>query len=762
MTSLDLRLLPVAVALWAGSAIGLHTALRPTFFLLSVVVGSLLIAAALRRHVASPWAGALLVGLLLAAIRADAASPSVIAAAMEDAGIVRFSAVIDSEPERVEQRGFGGLSVEWVILAHATLVGIETHDSRWATSLPVMLQWSPDGMVHAVGERVSGVAIPSRADVASRNAFWIRVQGRLRVDARESRGAWLASRVRHGLARATDAGRAGDGAALLPGLVLGDTRAQSPQLVDDLRVSGLSHLTAVSGANLAIVLGAVLWALRRTRIRAMHRHAILIATIPAFVVVVQPQPSVIRAAMMGAISVFALVSGERRASASTLWLSIVVLLLVDPFLAWQWGFALSVAATAGLILIGPWLAAQFSDRRLGTVLAVTLSAQLATFPILLAMGRPPSWLSIPANVLCEPLVAPATVSGFLAAIVAALAIIPNPALAEAALAIASLLAWPGIRLADAIAWIAHRGAATPLAVAPIGSFAALVAVIAMVAILYRLGLRRRALVVCLCIAVTASACFPDGLRRWPPSDWWYAMCDVGQGDSSVVNLGGGAVIVIDAGPDPIAERRCLRRLGVREISALFITHFHADHVEGVSGALQQAAIHRLFSTAVREPLSEWHRVRMQLGRVPDELAAGDVVRFGATTVRVLWPVTGATTGDPNNGSLVLDIERDGVHLLVTGDADAAAQASLHLPTPAYAVLKVPHHGSRFHDPGFVRRVHPVLALVSVGAGNDYGHPAQATIAAYRAQGVRVLRTDLIGNIAVSVHGEQVSFSALSG
>jgi competence protein ComEC len=761
MTSLDVRLLPIAIALWAGSAIGLHTAFRVTFFIaLALLIGPLLLAL-VRRHVVSIWIAASVLGVVVAAFRVDAAAPIAVTTAIANSGVVTFKAVLESDPQAVERNGFGGVTVEPMLIAKATLVDVIAGKVHWHTALPVTLQWSPDGLRHAVGEHVGGAAVPRPADAATRSAYWIRVQGRLEILSAESRGAWLASRVRDGLARATDAEQGSDGATLLPGLVLGDTRAQSTALVDDLRVSGLSHLTAVSGANLAIVLGAVLWALRRTRIRSQYRHGLLLGTIASFVVVVQPQPSVVRAAMMGGISVFALASGARRASASTLWLSVVLLLVIDPFLAWQWGFALSVAATGGLVLIGPHLVELLAGRRFGAALAVTLSAQLATFPVLLAMGRPPTWLSVPANLLCEPLVAPATVSGFLASLIAAFSIVPVPAISDAALSLAAIIAWPGVRLADLISWIAHVGVGTPLAVAPITSMSSLMMVVSVFLLLYRIGVGRHALLLVAALGVTLTSCLPNGLQRWPQADWWYAMCDVGQGDSSVINLGAGQGLLIDAGPDPALERMCLRRLGVSKLTAVFITHFHADHVEGLVGAIRQADIGEVFATSVREPAIEWQRVRDQLEKEPVTLQRGDVLQFGPTTVQVLWPDESATTGDPNNGSLVLDISRDGVHVLVTGDADAAAQTALALPMTAYALIKVPHHGSRFQDPAFVRRVRPALALVSVGAGNDYGHPAASTLDAYRAAGVRVLRTDLSGSIAVSVHRGRLSFAVLS-
>ena len=762
MKLLDLRLLPVAVALWLGAALGLHTALGVQLIAQLLLLAGAALLAVRRHHPSTLWIMAAACGLLLAALRVDAASPAAISQFVDNAGVLEFDVIINAEPRPLESRGYGGLEVQQLLQAPVTVVRLRSEERTWRLSAPASLQWRPTAHGFAVGEEVRGQALLRPDDIASRSAYRINARGPLRVVRAASRGTTLATQVRDGLALATHAAPDRAGASLLPGLVLGDTRAQSPQLVDDLKVSGLSHLTAVSGANLAIVIAAVMWLLRRTRIPSRHRHALVALSILGFVAVVQPQHSVVRAAMMGGISVLALASGERRASASVLWLTVTILLILDPFLAWQYGFALSVAATAGLIVLRPLLLGLLPGGLLGEALLVTLSAQLATLPILLMMGRPPTWLSVPANLVCEPLVAPATIVGFIAALLAAVSLLPIPGLTQVALFLAGVVAWPGVMMAEFIARIAHFGAGTELAVAPITSLGWLLLVVLLVVVLRRLGLRRRWFLTMAAAYFLVTACLPTGLHRWPGDDWWYVMCDVGQGDSTVFNLGAGEVMVIDVGPDPRAARQCLRQLKVRHISALFLTHFHADHVEGASGLVRYARPDRSFSTTLHEPSVEWRRTSAVLGGAPTDLRAGDLLRVGDNTIRVLWPVPEQLDGTPNNSSLVLDVERDGVHVLVTGDADAAAQAALRLPVHAYAVFKVPHHGSRYQDPGFIDRVQPALALVSVGAGNDYGHPAATTVQALRRRGVRVLRTDLHGAIAVAVRKGRLVYSTLSG
>ena len=754
----DLRLLPVVLALWIGSAAGLHTGLVPALGIGVGVVAALV--SLLRRADLRLWALALVLGALLAALRVDAASPDAVRDFVgTGSASLTLEATIDAEGRPVAASAAGGLQVVERMRAPITITRLDDGDTAWHTSIPATLEWAGSAPI-PVGSGVRARALIRSDDVAARSAFRARALGTVRVVRAPARGTGIANAARHGLGRVV--GDRGDGAALLPGLVLGDTSAQSPRLVDDLRDAGLSHLTAVSGANVAIVVGALAWLLGRTRVRARHRAALLLATVVAFTVVVQPQPSVMRAAVMAGIGIVAAATGRARASAAVLWLSVVLLLIADPFLAWQYGFALSVAATAGLIVLRPWLLPWMPKGWLGEALVLTVSAQLATAPILVAMGRPPTLASVPANLLCEPLVAPATVLGFLAALLALLALLPLPLLPGILGGLAHVVAMPAIWIAAAIARVAAIAAGSGLAAAPVRTPLAMVLVAAATLALLRLGVRPRHLAILVVAYAILAACMPAPLHGWPPTDWWYAMCDVGQGDATVVRLSTGGALVIDAGPDARAVRACLRTLGVRHVEALFITHFHADHVEGVAGVVAQASVARVFTTPVHAPSIEWRRSTAALPVAPVDVQAGAVLDFGDTQVRVLWPVPGAVDGTPNNGSLVLDINRSGTHLLVTGDVDPAAQAQV-VPwlTPA-DILKVPHHASAYQDAAFLQAAAPTVALVSVGEGNPYGHPAAGTIDMLRARGVRVWRTDRDGALTVSVRDGHLIVTALSG
>jgi competence protein ComEC len=229
-----------------------------------------------------------------------------------------------------------------------------------------------------------------------------------------------AGRVREAL-RDACAGLGGDERGLVPGLVLGDVAAMPPDLTTAFRVTGLTHLCAVSGANCAIVIGAVFAAARWAGARRRWRAAIAAATLPAFVVLVRPSPSVLRAALMGGLVMLAAMLGRRSATVPILSATVLALVLVDPFLARSPGFAMSVAATAAIVLVAPaWTRRleRVMPRSVAAAVAIPAAAQLACTPILVAAFGQLTPLAIPANLLAAPAVAPATLVGVACALVA--------------------------------------------------------------------------------------------------------------------------------------------------------------------------------------------------------------------------------------------------------------------------------------------------------------------------------------------------------
>ncbi|MGN5636203.1 ComEC/Rec2 family competence protein [Streptomyces sp. AC154] len=587
--------------------------------------------------------------------------------------------------------------------------------------------------------------------------------------------------LRAGLRTATE-GLHPDARALLPGLVVGDTTRITPELHDAFRATDLTHLMAVSGANLAILLvlligppGGALRAERRglapllgisLRMTALLGGGLTLA----FVLVCRPEPSVLRAAACGLITLLAIGTGRRRTLIPALAAAVLLLVLYDPWLARGYGFVLSVLATGALLTIAPrWSGALQRRRvppRLAEALAAAAAAQAVCSPVVVLLASRVSLVAIPCNLLAEFAVAPATVLGFAAL-----------ALAPVAMPLAELLArvagWP----AGWIASVARTGAALPGAEIdwPDGRAGALLlAVLTGLVVLCARRVGRHPWVCCaaallLVLAVVRPVPLTRALTGWPPPGWAFAMCDVGQGDALVLAAGPGSGVVVDTGPDPRLADRCLRDLGITRVPLLLLTHFHADHVRGLPGVLRGRAVGAIQTTSLDEPPEQAAFVTRTAAaaRVSVVRAVpGERRRIGALDWQVLWPVGGAAEGPagqpagplpqgPNDASVTLFVRTGGLTLLLPGDLEPPAQQRLLRSYPALPrvdVLKVAHHGSAYQDAALLRAVHPRFALVSVGRDNPYGHPAAGTVETLRAGGAVVLRTDRDGAIAVTGAG----------
>ncbi|GAA2433418.1 ComEC/Rec2 family competence protein [Streptomyces lavendulocolor] len=591
--------------------------------------------------------------------------------------------------------------------------------------------------------------------------------------------------LRAGLRAASD-GLPPDARALLPGLVVGDTSRIPSDLHDAFRATDLTHLLAVSGSNLTIVLllligppGSALTAERgglAPRLGIPLRATALLggALTLAFVLVCRPDPSVLRAAACGLITLLAIGTGRRRSLLPALAAAVLLLVLYDPWLARSYGFLLSVLATGALLTVAPgWSAALRRHRvppRIAEALAATAAAQAVCAPVVAVFAARVSLVAIPCNLVAEIAVAPATVLGF-AALAAA------PVAMPAAGLLAACAGWP----AGWIASVARTGAALPGAEAqwPGGwRGGLLLAAVTALLVLWARRARHRAWLAGACTVLLVLAVVrPPPLTRlvtgWPPPGWVFAMCDVGQGDATVLAAGGDAAVVVDAGPDPALVDRCLRSLGVGRVPLVVLTHFHADHVAGLPGVLRGREVGAIQTTGLQDPPDQAAFVRRAAAGagVPVVRAAGsgERRRVGPLDWRVLWPgaaVAGAEPEGPNDASVALLVRvAGGTTLLLLGDLEPPAQQGLLRAHPDLApvdVLKVAHHGSAHQDPRLLNRVRPRLALVSAGRDNSYGHPSPRTVGALRAGGAVVLSTDRHGAIAVTGRGRELSAATARG
>lgn len=668
------------------------------------------------------------------------------------------------------------------------------------------------GVLPSTRLRTDVRVLPAREGMRSTAAVLL-VRGRPELLAPPSRPQRLAGRLRSGL-RAACEHLPADVRGLLPGLVVGDTSRLPDDLNEAFRVTDLGHLTAVSGANLMIVLTVLVGAPGHAgtpgrgglagRIGLPLRvTAVLGAGLTlAFVTVCRPDPSVLRAAATGLVGMLALGTGRPRQALPALSAAVLALVLVDPYLARSYGFVLSVLATTGLLTLGPrWMAALIERRwphHLATAVAATAAAQALCAPVTILLAPRISLVAVPCNLLAEFAVAPTTLLGFAA-------LVADPLSHAAARFLADLAALPVVWLAV----VARTGAVLPGAQLawPEGLFGAVLLALATVALIWaarpflmstRLTAApaqspvrrsggaamsagagpnrfaahrlRAALVVALGLLLLLVLLRPPLLTRiatgWPPKGWQLVMCDIGQGDMTVLPIRSAdgeapdSAIVVDTGPDPHAADTCLRDLGITKVPLLILSHFHADHAEGLPGVLRGRRVGALQVTTLDAPAGEHTRVVAwaAAAHVPIVRARRGEHRFAGPELSwdVLWPdgVPGPATPGPNNASVALlaavGSSSGPLRIALLGDLEPPAQAALQarLTPPRVDVLKVAHHGSSHQDWDLAAALHPRLALISCGKDNPYGHPAAQTVARLRALGATVVRTDQVGDIAI--------------
>ncbi|MDT5034128.1 MAG: competence protein ComEC, partial [Actinoplanes sp.] len=597
----DLRLAGFAVSAWLTALACLHLSARSGILLAGTAAVIAAVAAsplrlpgrrALPRRLS--WAGNIrwvLVAMALGCVCGGSATAARVAvretgvfAALVRAGAhVRMDLVVRDDPRAV--RGSPGLPPTYLVDVDLTRV----RGDGAALSLSVralVLGADPGWRGLLPGQRLSAAGRLMAPRGGDLQAAVVSVREAPTLVGRPPWAQRAAGALRAGLQRAC-APLPDDAGGLLPGLVVGDTSRLDPALEADFRATGMTHLNAVSGANVVIILGVVLFLARWARAGPVVSALVCGVALVGFVILARPSPSVVRAAAMGAIGLAGLAFGRPRAALPALAAGVAALIVADPELAADAGFTLSVLATGGLLLLAPrWrdaLARRGWPAWAAEALAVPAAAQLACGPVIAGLSGTVSLVAVPANLLVVPAIAPATLLGVAAAVL-------SPVWSGGAEFAAWAAHWPATWLVI----VATYGARVPAGAVPWPDGVPGALLLAGITVALLVAARRpivRRLVAVVAVAAMLGA-LPVRLLAsgWPPPGWLIVVCSVGQGDAIVLAAGAGRAVVIDAGPEPNAVDQCLRRLGVRQIVVLVVSHFHADHVGGAAGVFRGRAV----------------------------------------------------------------------------------------------------------------------------------------------------------------------------
>lgn len=795
MNRADLRLLPAATVLWALAVLGIRVGTAAAIAAAAVIVVGVLTVImasggprAAHRLFAHLGLVVLAAALLFPALHRAETTTATLEDAAADELRVELLLTTGGDPSAPDH------GPDWArqgvqAMARTEPGHAEVGRSRLEIpgSVPVLLRAGDDA--------VSALATTRDGDL-------LRVRGRIHssgellvlhvtdVDTIPRSGiAGVLHDVRHGLraqARAATSHLPADEAALLRGMTSGDTTGLSASSEEIMRRAGISHLVAVSGANIVIVIGAVVAPLLLAGVARRPRIVAAAVAVLAYVWLVGDEPSVLRAATMAAPLLAARFAGVRGSPVAALGMTIGLWSVIDPVTSASVGFMLSALSTAAILITAPPLAAAITDlssqrisRVPALVIAVPLVAQLACTPVLILLTPEISLWAVPVNMVVGPVVGPTTILGLIALVLAAL----SPPAAQ----LVNTVAAGGGHLVLAIARTADQLPGSRIAV-PEGGLGVLAGIGAGLAVAVAVVARRSPIVPWVLAALLVVALAPTAGRLSPlrtGADWIVAACAVGQGDAMLLRSPSGPgerTVLVDTGPDPAALRGCLDRLRVDRIDLLILSHPHRDHTGG------NAAL-----TGGRRPAEQWicplaeateqalHTEQGtlrgpgpdpgQVGAAGQRTGQGNGSAVAVVTgqrweapgmeIEVLWPPSaeaarnasareqGAGEGDAaNDCSVSIAVQwADGLRLVSLGDLEPAAQRELAAMAPGAAdIVKVAHHGSRFQHDQLYGQLAADLAIISVGNENSFGHPTDDALDMLRRAGSAVVRTDQHGTV----------------
>jgi competence protein ComEC len=569
----------------------------------------------------------------------------------------------------------------------------------------------------------------------------------------------VVDRVRARADRALLVGAPARVSGLLRGMVLGEGEALDPSLQEDFRKASLTHLVAASGQNVALLAALAVALATALGLGLRGRLLCALALVVLYVPLAGAGPSIQRAGIMGGAALVAALAGRPGSRAYALLLAAALTLLVNPRASSDPGWQMSFAAVIGIAVAAGPIGRRLRGRGVPAAVAeatgMTVAATLVTAPLIALHFDRVSLVGLPANVLAAPAVAPAMWLGAIAA-----------AIGQVSTALAGPLATLAAIPTAYVAWLGHTAARLPGAAVQLSPVAVTVAC-ALVALspfaARRVPAPTRRVAVAIALAVALAAAGPLRLSPpGPPPALRISFLDVGQGDATLIQAGGYAVLV-DAGPPGDHIASLVRREGARRVDLLVITHAQADHEGGGPDVMAQLSVGAVLDGRDGVPSLDGTRIAAAAVAHRAPLlrpAAGQVLRIGPIRLDVLSPPeTGRLPGeDPNARAVVLAATVAGVRLLLTADAESDVLSSL--PLEPVDLLKVSHHGSA--DPGLpslLSILRPRAAVIEVGRHNPYGHPARSTLAAL-ATVPRVLRTDRDGTVRAELRSGRLIISTL--
>lgn len=592
----------------------------------------------------------------------------------------------------------------------------------------------------------------------------------------ESSGLGFLADVRRSFAASVNERFSFDGAnqdavALVQALVVGDRRALfEGDLYGNVKVAGLAHLVAVSGAHLVIVMGLVSSLVRALRIPRSTSFFLQVGFLLLYLIMVGLPVSCIRAAFMVLVGLLSIAPGKRSYALSSLGVTVLIMLMLDPYAAFSISFGLSALSTLGIVLFSQRFAswAPNAGRRFSALVvepfAMTCAALLLTFPLSISCFSQFSLVSPLSNILAVPLVTVACSAG-----VVAFALQPFAPLFDILIYCSYLFSMLFAAVVGFLASLPFPSVPVDAPLAPLSLIAVLLCVSLWVAWPKKPPLKSMCCVLSLALAFFA---ITQATEREKTS---ITMLDVGQGDSFLLKSKGTNVL-IDTGNDAKKLYAGLARRGVTHLDGIVVSHADDDHcgcLKDMCGVVSVDAVYvakgmeDVGTPKASSLIADSEKLAGENGVC--ELSVGEVMNVGAIALQVISPASLTDEGE-NADSLCLlassDLDGNGKpewRALFAGDAESEVLDALLGKglLKNVDILKVSHHGAKASlDEELVGALQPKIALISVGERNRYGHPAPNTLSLLESCNAEVFRSDVQGDVVCNLTQDAISIQAM--
>src|SRR3954451_8968496 len=539
--------------------------------------------------------------------------------------------------------------------------------------------------------------------------------------------------------------------ALLRGMVLGQDEALADRTRTDFQATGLTHLVAASGQNVMLLCALVFGVSALLGIGLRVRFVLALGLIALYVPLAGGGPSIQRAGEMGAAGIAAALAGRPASRWYALLLAAGTTLALNPRAVDDGGSQLSFAAVVAIMVLATPVRDGLRRRGLhaaaAEAVALTVAAWIGTAPLIALHFDRTSVVSLPANLLAAPAVAPVMWLGMAAATV-------GQGSSVAAEPVAGLAGHP----VAFVSWLSATAARLPHASVAVAPWLVAAVCLGATAAILSPAARRPSAVAVLAAPVAAGALLRAPARPLaPPVGLRVTFLDIGQGDATLIQEHRTSVLV-DTGPPDGGIVARLRHAGVERLDLLMVTHAQADHEGGAAAVMRAMPVGLLLDgrDGIREPIGL--RMAAEARRRHVAIAtpeAGQTIQAGRIELRILSPQREPPADhageDPNQRAIVAEARVDGLRMLLTADAESDVLSTLDLEP--VDVLKVSHHGSA--DPGLaalLERLQPRVDAIEVGAHNTYGHPVPATVRTLEAAGGALYRTDRDGSVRLEERG----------